>query len=124
MTGYTHVMRLDFVTLFPEMFESVLGSSILKRAAEAVANPADASDVREAVVSYHLHNPRDFADNKHNKVDDTPYGGGPGMVMQCQPVFDCVQAAEAQQPEIKATRVFVTPTGRPLPSHSPTVRCR
>ena len=114
LTGYTHAMRLDFVTLFPEMFESVLGSSILKRAAEAVANPADASDVREAVVSYHLHNPRDFADNKHNKVDDTPYGGGPGMVMQCQPVFDCVQAAEAEQPELEATRVFVAPTGRPL----------
>jgi tRNA (guanine37-N1)-methyltransferase len=108
------MMRLDFVTLFPEMFESVLGSSILKRAAEAIANPADVSDVREAVVSYHMHNPRDFADNKHNKVDDTPYGGGAGMVMQCQPIFDCVMAAEAQQPEVKAQRIFVTPTGAPL----------
>lgn len=113
-------MRLDFVTLFPEMFESVLGSSILKRAAEAVVLPgavpgaAGPADVREPVVSYHLHNPRDYADNKHHKVDDTPYGGGAGMVMQCQPVFDCVQAAEAQRPELKATRVFVTPTGRPM----------
>ena len=107
-------MRIDFVSLFPEMFESVLGSSILKRAAEAVANPADPSDVREPVVSYHLHNPRDYADNKHNKVDDTPYGGGPGMVMQCQPIYDCVMAAEAQQPELPATRIAVTPTGVPL----------
>jgi len=107
-------MRIDLVSLFPEMFESVLGSSILKRAAEAVANPADASEVREPVVSYHLHNPREYAGNKHNKVDDTPYGGGPGMVMQCQPIYDCVMAAAAQQPELKATRIAVTPTGVPL----------
>ena len=109
-------MRIDFVSLFPEMFESVLGSSILKRAAEAVAIPgaADASAVREAVVSYHRHNPRDFADNKHNKVDDAPYGGGAGMVMQCQPIFDCIMAAESHEPEIKATRIVVTPTGVPL----------
>lgn len=95
-------MRLDFVTLFPEMFESVLGCSIMKRAA--------ASDA----VSYHLHNPRDHANNKHNKVDDMPYGGGAGMVMQCQPIYDAVMSAEAQQPEVKATRVVVTPTGTPL----------
>jgi len=79
-------MRIDFVSLFPEMFASVLSSSILKRAAEPVADPADPSKVRGAVVGYHLHNPRDFADNKHNKVDDTHYGGGARMVMQCQPV--------------------------------------
>ncbi|MEM6257175.1 MAG: tRNA (guanosine(37)-N1)-methyltransferase TrmD [Planctomycetota bacterium] len=104
-------MRLDFVTLFPEMFESVLGSSILKRAAEPVTNPADPSDVREPVVSYHLHNPRDYADNKHNKVDDAPYGGGAGMVLQCQPIYDCVLAAEREQPTVSATRIVVTPTG-------------
>ncbi len=107
-------MRFDLVTLFPEMFESVLGSSILRRAAEAVANPADASEIRDAVVSYHLHNPRDYTDSKHNKVDDTPYGGGPGMVIQCQPVYDCVLAAEAELPGMEATRIAVTPTGRPL----------
>jgi len=107
-------MRIDFVSLFPEMFASVLSSSILKRAAEPVADPADPSKVRGAVVGYHLHNPRDFADNKHNKVDDTPYGGGAGMVMQCQPVYDCVMAAEAQQPELIATRIVLTPTGVPL----------
>lgn len=108
------IMRIDFVSLFPDMFESVLGSSILKRAATQVVDPADPASVRGPVVSYHLHNPRDFADNKHNKVDATPYGGGAGMVMQCQPIFDCVEAAEAQQPELQATRIFVTPTGRPL----------
>ena len=107
-------MRIDFITLFPEMFASVLSSSILKRAAVPVADQADPSRVREPVVSYHLHNPRDFSDNKHHKVDDSPYGGGPGMVMQCQPIYDCVSSAEAQQPELKATRIVVTPTGVPL----------
>lgn len=107
-------MRIDLVTLFPEMFASVLGSSILKRAAEDVPDPADPAKPREAVVSYHLHNPRDFTDSKHNKVDDTPYGGGPGMVMQCQPIFDCVTAAEREDPGVVATRVAVTPTGVPL----------
>lgn len=107
-------MRIDLITLFPEMFSSVLGSSILKRAASEVADPADASVVRPAVVSYHLHDPRDYTHDKHGKVDQPPYGGGAGMVMQCQPVYDCVQAAEAQEPELQATRLFVTPTGRPL----------
>ena len=95
-------MRIDFVSLLPEMFESVLGLSILKRAAESEA------------VSYHLHNPRDFADNKHSKVDDASYGGGPGMVMQCQPIYDCVAAAETQAADVPVTRIAVTPPGGPL----------
>ncbi|MEM1353933.1 MAG: tRNA (guanosine(37)-N1)-methyltransferase TrmD [Planctomycetota bacterium] len=107
-------MRIDLITLFPEMFASVLGSSILKRAASEVADPAEPAVVRPAVVSYHLHNPRDYTRDKHGKVDQPPYGGGPGMVLQCQPVYDCVIAAEAQQPELRATRLVMTPKGRPL----------
>jgi tRNA (guanine37-N1)-methyltransferase len=107
-------MRIDVVTLFPGMFGSVLGSSILERAAKPVANPADPGDVRAPVVSYHLHDPRAFTTDKHGKVDQSPYGGGPGMVLQCQPVYDCVAAAEAQQPELKATRIVLTPKGVPL----------
>lgn len=107
-------MRIDVVTLFPGMFGSVLGSSILERAAKPVANPADTSDIREPVVSYHLHDPRAFTNDKHGKVDQSPYGGGPGMVLQCQPIFDCITAAEAQQPEQKATRIVLTPKGVPL----------
>ncbi len=107
-------MRIDVVTLFPGMFGSVLGSSILERAAKPVANPADPGDVRAPVASYHLHDPRAFTTDKHGKVDQSPYGGGPGMVLQCQPVFDCVAAAEAQQPELKATRIVLTPKGVPL----------
>ncbi|WP_428388727.1 tRNA (guanosine(37)-N1)-methyltransferase TrmD [Mucisphaera sp.] len=105
--------RIDILTLFPEMFASVLGSSILKRAAEPIANPADPSLVREPVVSYHLTNIRDHTDDKHQKVDQPPFGGGPGMVIQCQPVFDAVKAAESQDPR-PARRILMTPQGRPL----------
>jgi tRNA (guanine37-N1)-methyltransferase len=65
------------------------------------------------LAAFHLHNIRDFADNKHAKVDDRPFGGGPGMVMMCQPLFDCVQAAE-QQDNRPAQRVLLTPQGQPL----------
>ena len=95
-------MRIDVLTLFPEMFGPVLGSSILKRAAEA------------AKVSYHLTDIRPYTTNKHGKVDDRPYGGGPGMVMACQPVWDAVNAVEAQDPGTPATRVLMTPQGKPL----------
>lgn len=106
-------MRIDVLTLFPEMFEGVLGSSILKRAAEPIASPADPAQVREPVVSYHLTNIRDYTQNKHQKVDQPPFGGGPGMVIQCQPVWDAVQAAEAQDPR-PATRILMTPQGKRL----------
>lgn len=110
-------MRIDVLTLFPEMFRGVLGSSILKRAAEPIVDPktkdSAAPIVREPVVSYHLHDIRDHTTDKHGKVDQAPFGGGPGMVMQCQPVWDCVQAAEAQDPR-QAVRILMTPQGQPL----------
>jgi tRNA (guanine37-N1)-methyltransferase len=76
-------MKIDVLSLFPEMFEGVFGSSILKKAAEKQA------------VSYHVTNFRDYADNKHHTVDDYPYGGGAGMVLQPQPIFDAVEALTA-----------------------------
>ncbi len=106
-------MRIDVLTLFPEMFTGVLGTSILKRAAEPIANPADPDDVRGPVVSYHVHDIRRHTTNKHGKVDQPPYGGGPGLVMQCQPVYDAVLAAEAEDPT-PARRVLMTPQGTPL----------
>ena len=93
-------MRIDVLTLFPEMFAGVLGASILKRAANHVPDPSDptnASKVRPPVVEYHLTDIRDYTDNKHNKVDKPPFGGGPGMVMQCQPVWESVMAVESQE---------------------------
>ncbi len=96
-------MRIDVLTLFPQMFEPVLATSIPGRARSA------------GLVEWHIHDIRDHANNKHNKVDDRPFGGGPGMVMMCQPLWDCVQAAEAKAPEAGAvTRILLTPQGRPL----------
>jgi len=110
-------LRIDILTLFPEMFAGVLGASILKRAAEPVADPAQPNNpdkVRPAVVSYHLHDIRAFTDDKHGKVDQPPFGGGPGMVLQCQPLWDAVQATEAQAPDAPATRIVLSPQGRPF----------
>lgn len=73
-------MKIDVLSLFPEMFEGVFGSSILKKAAE------------KQTVSYNVTNFRDYADNKHSTVDDYPYGGGAGMVLKAQPIFDAVEA--------------------------------
>ena len=91
--------RIDILTLFPEMFAPFLGTSIPKRAAE------------KGLVSYHLTNIRDFASDAHKSVDDRPFGGGPGMVMMCQTVFDAVEAAENQDPR-PATRILLSPQGR------------
>ncbi len=120
MRGYLFevMLRFDIITLFPEMFAGVLGGSILKRAAEPVPDPSAPEDprrVREPVASYHLHQLRDFsADARHQKVDKPPFGGGPGMVMQCQPLWDAVKHVEAHESRRTTRRVFVTPTGRPF----------
>jgi tRNA (guanine37-N1)-methyltransferase len=94
-------VRIDVLTLFPEMFSPVLGASILKRAAEA------------GRVEYHLTDIRDYTEDKHGKVDDRPFGGGPGMVMACQPLWDCVQAVEKQDKR-PATRILLSPQGEPF----------
>ena len=107
-------MRIDVLTLFPEMFPGVLGSSILKRAAQDITPPGPANvtpKVRKAVVSYHVHDIRPHSLDRHSKVDQPPFGGGPGMVIQCQPVWDAVRAVEALDPR-PATRILTTPQGR------------
>ena len=109
-------MRIDILTLFPNMFESVLGSSILHRAGRDVMDPKNGHVVRPAAVSYHLTNIRDYSDDKHQKVDQRPFGGGPGMVMQCQPLWDAVAAVEGQD-ERTATRILMTPQGQRLDQH-------
>jgi tRNA (guanine37-N1)-methyltransferase len=91
-------MRIDILTLFPEMFGPFLGTSIPKRAAE------------KGLVEYKLTNIRDFATDAHLSVDDKPFGGGPGMVMMCQTVFDAVETAEKQDPRT-ATRILLSPQG-------------
>ena len=92
-------MRIDILTLFPEMFRGVLGHSILRLAQE------------KGLVSYHLWNIRDYTLDKHKKVDDRPYGGGPGMVMMPEPVFRAVEAVEQACSE-PARKVLLTPQGK------------
>jgi tRNA (guanine37-N1)-methyltransferase len=98
-------LRFDILTTFPEMFSSdapaALGISIPARARRA------------GLVEWHATDIRAFANNKHEKTDDRPFGGGPGMVMMCQPVWDAVAAVEAADPR-PATRILLTPQGTPL----------
>jgi tRNA (guanine37-N1)-methyltransferase len=95
----TPAMRIDVLTIFPEFFESPLACSILKRARQA------------GIVDIVLTDIRDFATDKHKKVDDRPYGGGPGMVMMPQPVFDCFEHVQKLSPE-KSRVILLTPQGQ------------
>jgi len=94
-------MRFDVLTLFPQIFESYLRQSLLKSAIE------------RNLVDVHLWNFRDWATDKHKSVDDKPYGGGVGMLICCQPVFDCVEAVQQESAE-PGTLVMLTPQGRRL----------
>ena len=91
-------MRIDILTLFPEMFHNVLGESMLKIARE------------KELVSFHLHNIRDYSNDKHRCVDDKPYGGGAGMVMKPEPVFNAVEAVELLD-DAASTKILLTPQG-------------
>ena len=94
------------MTLFPELIESVLGSSIIGRAR------------RNGYIELSLYDIREFSKDKHRKVDDTPYGGGVGMVMSCQPIYDCYESIANAIPEGNKTRViYMSPKGRMF-SHS------
>ena len=109
-------MRIDVLTLFPGMFGDVLGASILGRAARPVPDPAAPNDparLRQPVASYHLHDLRQWTDDPHGKVDDASFGGGPGMVIRCQPVWDAVTDIEAMDPT-PPTRIVLSPQGDPL----------
>lgn len=92
-------MRFDVMTLFPEMIEAYCGFSILKRAVEA------------GVISVNTVNPRDYTLNKHKKVDDTPYGGGAGMVLMPQPYVDAYESIENGE---KSVTVMLSPQGEQL----------
>lgn len=94
-------MRFDVLTLFPEIFRSYLGQSLLNRAIE------------KGLVDVHLWDFRQWAVGKRKSVDDKPYGGGPGMLICCQPVYDCVEAVQAEG-EAPGQLVMLTPQGRRL----------
>ena len=92
-------MKIDVLTLFPEMFPGVLGASMLGRAQE------------KGILEFHLHNIRDYSESKHKNTDDYPFGGGAGMVMMPQPIFSCLDAVD---PDHAALRVVLTPRGKTL----------
>ncbi|MDF1796406.1 MAG: tRNA (guanosine(37)-N1)-methyltransferase TrmD [Coxiellaceae bacterium] len=92
------MMRFDIISLFPEMFDS-LNSSI----------PAIAQ--QKQLISLHYWNPRDYTNSKHGNVDDRPYGGGPGMVMQYQPLRDCINAAKQVAGE-NSRVIYLSPQGK------------
>ncbi|KKK35288.1 tRNA (guanine-N1)-methyltransferase [Salinicoccus sediminis] len=91
-------MNIHYLTLFPEMYEGVLNTSILKRAKE------------KGIVDYNLINFRDYSESKHNKVDDYPYGGGAGMVLKPEPVFNAMDALDLANPRV----ILMCPQGQPF----------
>lgn len=93
-------MNFHVMTLFPEMIERAMGESITGRAIKAGYISVNAVDIR------------DFANNKHNRVDDYPYGGGAGMVMQAEPVYQCYESICSRIGEKRPRVVFMTPQGR------------
>ena len=94
-------MRIDVLTLFPEVFETFVQTSIVGRAGKS------------ELVDVRFTNIRDFADDARGSVDDKPFGGGPGMVLACGPVFDAVEWIDGQT-EVPSKRILLTPQGRVL----------
>lgn len=92
-------MRFDILTLFPSMFEAILGESIIGRAKKA------------GLITVNAINIRDFAKNKHKQVDDYPYGGGPGMVMQPQPIYDAFRSV-VENSDNSPKVIYLTPQGK------------
>lgn len=94
------MMRIDVLTLFPRMFEGPLTESILGKAIE------------KELLNVHVHNFRDFSQNKHQQVDDYPYGGGAGMLLKAQPIHDALEAIKEESPATKKRVVLLDPAGK------------
>ena len=93
-------LRFDIVSIFPGMFESPFGDSIIQRARE------------EGLLDLRVHDLRDYSLNKHRKVDDTPFGGGVGMVMNVEPIARVIAAIKKEVPETRT--ILLSPGGRPF----------
>lgn len=100
-------MKFDIITIFPQIFDSYFSESIIKRAKEGGA------------IEIETHNLRDYTENKHRNVDDTPYGGGAGMVMRVEPIFNCINSlkAKSQKPAsvadgLKARTILFSAKGK------------
>ena len=95
-------MRFDVMTLFPDMINTVMGESIMGRAQKS------------GIIELHTHNIRDYSKDKHRKVDDTPCGGGKGMLMSVEPIDACHEAVRALAPDMRTRTVYMSPQGRVL----------
>ena len=96
-------MRIDIITVLPEMLEGFINESILARAQ------------KKGLVEIHLHNLRDYTDDKWRRVDDYPYGGFAGMVMKCQPIETCISALKAEREYDEV--IFTSPDGERFDQH-------
>ena len=95
-------MRFDILTLFPDMVTSVLSESIIGRAAQ------------KGIIKFKAHNIRDYSEDKHRRVDDTPYGGGMGMLMAAPPIFSCYKAVAGEEKAEKTRVIYMSPQGKVL----------
>ena len=95
-------MRVDIITIFPEMFEPVLNESIMLRAQA------------KGKVKFHIHDLRDFTSDKHRKVDDRPFGGGSGMLMQPEPIFKAVEHIKSRTKSKNTKVILLCPQGEKL----------
>ena len=95
-------MRIDILTLFTEMCDRVLCESIIGRARA------------KGIIETHCHNIRDYTENKQKQVDDAPFGGGMGMIVQAQPIYDCFKAVEASGNGQKPYVIYMSPQGKTL----------
>ena len=101
------MMRFDIMTLFPELVNTVLGESIIGRAQKSGA------------IAVNTYNIRDYSEDKHRRVDDTPYGGGKGMLMMAPPIYNCYQAILEQQKQVgfeaqNRRVIYLSPMGKVL----------
>ena len=108
MINFADIMRIDIITVLPEMLEGFFGESILARAQ------------KKGLAEIHLHNLRDYTLDKWKRVDDYPYGGSAGMVMQCEPIDRCISALKAERDYDDV--IYVSPDGETF-NQKPT-RCR
>ncbi len=99
-------MNFHIITLFPESFDSYFSTSIIGRA------------INEKKIKVKFYNPRDFAKNKHNRVDQKPYGGGPGMVMEALPIIRAIEKAKGKKESVKI--YFLSPGGKQFSTESAT----
>jgi tRNA (guanine37-N1)-methyltransferase len=91
-------MEFDILTIFPKLLDSYLSDSIIKR------------EILKGTIKVRFHDIREYSKDKRKKVDDTPYGGGAGMVMTPQPIFDCIKAVKRKRP--KARVIYLSPKGK------------